>query len=103
MKIPKKIKRFCPYCKKQTEQKVIEISTGIKRGAMAWGGTSRARKRGRGRGHGNRGRWGSKKAIGKWKRKKKTTKKTNLLYQCSECKKKKYQKQGKRTGKLQIE
>ena len=102
MKIPKKTKRFCPYCKKHTEQKVLEVGTGIKRGAMARGGKTRVHLRGLNRGFGNHGRF-SKKPIGKYKRKTKTTKKTNLVYQCSECKKKKYQKKGKRTGKLQIE
>jgi len=37
------------------------------------------------------------------KKKRKTTKKTNLMFTCTVCKKSKYQKQGKRTSKLVLE
>jgi len=102
MKVPKKVKRYCPYCRKHTEHKVSDVSSGHKRSALKRGSIERARKRGRGRGYGNLGKWGSKPAITKWKQKTKTTKKTNLLYTCQECKKSHGQKKGKRTGKLQI-
>ena len=100
MKIPKKTKRFCPYCKKQTEQKIKVVSTGFKRGTLTRGSISRARLRGLGRGIGNKGRWGSKPPVTKFKRKTKTTKKTNLLYTCLVCNKSKYQKKGTRAGKV---
>ncbi|MFH1307692.1 MAG: 50S ribosomal protein L44e [archaeon] len=103
MKIPKKIQRFCPFCKKKTEHKVADISSAGKRGATKRGSIQRARKRGLGRGKGNLGKWGSKPAVSKHKRKSKTSKKTNLMYTCQECKKSHYQKKGTRTGKLQIE
>jgi large subunit ribosomal protein L44e len=99
MKIPKKTKRYCPYCKKQTEQKVKLVSTGAKRGALTRGSISRAKKRGRGIGIGNKGKWGSKPPNQKHKRKSKTTKKTNIMYTCSVCGKSKYQKKGIRAGK----
>ena len=99
MKFPKKTKRFCPYCKKQTEQKIKLVSTGAKRGTLTRGSIQRAKLRGRGIGMGNRGKWGSKKAISKNKRKSKTTKKTNIMYTCSVCGKSKYQKKGQRAGK----
>ena len=44
MKIPKKTKRFCPYCKKRTDQKIDLVSTGFKRGTMARGSLSRMKK-----------------------------------------------------------
>jgi large subunit ribosomal protein L44e len=103
MKIPKKINRYCPYCRKKTEHKVADVSTGGKRGTLTQGSISRAKKRGLARGIGNKGRWGSRPAISKWKRKTKSTKKTNLHYTCSECKKTHIQKKGTRTSKLQIE
>lgn len=103
MKLPKIKKRYCPYCRKRTQHKVVEVSTGFKRGTLTRGSLSRARKRGLGRGMGNLGKWGSKPPISKWKRKTKSTKKTNIKYVCQECKKTHYQKKGKRTGKLKIE
>ncbi len=103
MKIPKKIKRYCPYCKKHTEQKVSIVSTGGKRGTLTKGSISRAKKRGLGRGKGNKGKYGSKPAVSKWKRKTKATKRMNLLYTCQECKKSKQIKKSIRTARLQIE
>jgi len=99
MKIPKTTKRFCPYCKKKTEQKIKLVGTGFKRGTLTRGSKTRARLRGQGRGIGNKGKWGSKPAMSKFKRKSKTTKKTNIMYTCKECNKSKYQKKGIRLSK----
>ena len=99
MKIPKKTNRYCKYCKKKTEQKIKLVSTGAKRGTLTRGSISRAKKRGRGRGFGNKGKWGSKPAVSKFKRKSKTTKKTNIMYTCAVCGKSKYQRKGQRAGK----
>jgi ribosomal protein L44E len=99
MKIPKKTKRYCPHCKTQTEQKVKLVSTGAKRGTLTRGSINRAKLRGKGVGMGNKGKWGSKPAVSKFKRKSKTTKKTNIMYTCSVCGKSKYQKKGIRSGK----
>jgi len=101
MKIPKTTKRYCPYCKKKTEQKIKIVGTGNKRGTLTRGSKSRAKLRGQSRGIGNKGKY-SKPAVSKFKRKTKTTKKTNIMYTCKECGKSKY-KQGrrnKRVGKL---
>lgn len=103
MKIPKTTKRYCPYCKKKTEQKIKLVSTGALRGSLRRGAKQRASKRGLGIGIGNKGKWGSKPANPKHKRKTKTTKKTNIMYTCQECKKSKYQKKGKRTGRIMQE
>lgn len=63
----------------------------------------RAAKRGRGVGFGNKGKWGSKPAVTKWKRKTKSTKKSVVMYTCQECKKSKQAGFGRRVGKIQIE
>ncbi len=99
MKIPKKTNRYCPFCKKKTEQKIKLVSTGFKRGTLTRGSISRAKKRGLGRGVGNKGRWGSRPPNAKHKRKTKTTRKTNIMYTCKECGKSKYQKKGIRLSK----
>lgn len=100
MKIPKKINRYCPYCRKRTEQKVKQQSTG-KASTLKRGAKQRARLRGLNRGIGNKGRFSRMKNQMKGRRK--TTKKTAIVYTCSECGKGKDQKKGKRTSKLVIE
>ena len=99
MKKPKTTKRFCPYCKKKTSQKIKLVGTGFRRGTLTRGSKQRAKLRGLARGIGNRGKWCSKPPQTKFKRKVKTTKKTNIMYTCSECGKSKYQKRGIRAGK----
>lgn len=102
MKVPKTVNRYCPHCNKKTTQKVKLVGTGFKRGALTRGSIIRAKKRGRGIGIGNKGKWGSKPAISKNKRKSKTTKKTNIMYVCGVCGKAKYRqgRRNKRTGKV---
>ena len=100
MKIPKKTHRYCPYCKKQTDQKIKLVSSGSKRGSLKRGGIMRAKLRGKGRGIGNKGKWGSKPAVSKFKMKTKTTKKSQILYICEVCKKGKSQKKGIRVSKI---
>ena len=101
MNIPKKTKRFCPFCKERTEQKTDIVSTGHKRGALKRGSLERAKKRGiMGMGnHGSR----SRKAIKSWKRKTKTTTRKVLIYTCTVCKKSKHGKNSRRVSKLVIE
>ena len=72
MKAPKKVNRFCPKCRKHTEHKVSLLSSGHKRGSLKRGSIQRAKKRGKARGMGNKGKWGSKPAVTKFKRKTKT-------------------------------
>ncbi|GIU68401.1 MAG: hypothetical protein KatS3mg001_251 [Candidatus Pacearchaeota archaeon] len=102
MKIPKQVSRYCPYCNKKTIHKIKIISTGFRRGALTRGSITRARKRGKGRGIGNKGKWGSKPAVSKFKRKTKTNKKPNIMYTCDVCGKSHYRKgkRNKRTGKV---
>lgn len=101
MKIPRIIKRHCPFCKKHTEHKVMQTKSkapsSLKRGSKY-----RARKRGRARGYGSLGRY-SKPAITKWKMTgKKRSKKTDLRYECKECKKKHSQRKGTRTKRIEF-
>ena len=56
MKKPKKLNRYCPYCRKKTEQKVKQQSTG-KASTLKRGSKQRARLRGLFRGIGNLGRF----------------------------------------------
>lgn len=81
MKLPKSIKRHCPYCKKHTEHKVSQAKKRKPR-SMTYGSKLRAKRRGSARGIGNRGRY-SKPAISKFKMTgKKMSKKTDLRYEC---------------------
>jgi len=101
-KLPKKVNRYCPFCKKQTEQKIKQAKTGTKGSSLKRGSKVRMKLRGLGRGIGNKGRL-SKGSVKSFKRTTKTTKKPQIVYTCSVCNKSKNQKKGKRTGKLIIE
>ncbi len=101
MKIPKSKKRYCPYCRKHTDQK---ISQNKKRAAssLSRGSKYRSRRRGRARGMGNLGRY-SKPAVTKFKRTgAKATKKTDLRYTCTVCNKMSMQPYGIRAKKVEL-
>jgi len=102
MKLPKKVNRLCPFCHKQTEQKISLVSTGHKRGSLKRGSMTRAKMRGRGVGYGNKGKWGSKPAVGSWKRKTKATKRLVIMYTCGVCKKSKIAR-SRRVSKIVME
>ena len=69
---------------------------------MSAGSKKRMRKRGQGRGTGNVGKL-SKGAMTRWKRYgKKTSKKTDLRYECKVCKKKHTQRKGTRTKRVEL-
>ncbi len=70
--------------------------------SMTYGSKLRARRRGLARGLGNMGRY-SKPAITKFKMTgKKSSKKTDLRYECSICKKQHMQKKGFRAKRLEF-
>ena len=102
MKVPKTTKRFCPKCKKRTEQKIDLVSTGAKRGTLKRGSLARAKQRGLNRGKGNQGRY-SKPAIKSWKRKTKSTTRKVMIYKCQECKKSTLAKKSRRVSRIAIE
>ena len=102
MKIPKTRKRLCPKCKKHTEHNVKqEKNRGrSKTHTMSRASNSRLLKRGLRRGTGNLGRFSKPpkpKMTGK-----KLTKKTDLRYTCTECKKVHCQSSGFRVKKLEF-
>ena len=101
MKFPKTVNRFCPYCRKHTSHKVAMNKKRNPR-SMTYGSKLRARRRGSARGVGNMGRY-SKPAISKFKMTgRKATKKTDLRYECSQCKKQHVQSHGFRARKIEF-
>jgi large subunit ribosomal protein L44e len=102
MKLPKSVKRLCPKCKKHTEHK---ITTNKKKSASSLkrGSKYRAKERGLAKGSGNLGRY-SKPAVTKFKSTgKKLTKKTDLRYTCTVCKKIHAQKAGIRAKRVEFQ
>ncbi|RME53473.1 hypothetical protein D6783_01900 [Candidatus Woesearchaeota archaeon] len=102
MKKPKTTRRFCPACKKHTEQKIFQ---GKKRGRSAthplsYGGTKRVKLRGERRGAGNLGKYSK---TPKPKRQgKKLAKRTDFRYTCTACSKTFTQPSGIRAKKVEI-
>ena len=104
MKLPKLTKRYCPKCKKATEQKIELYKVSGKRGSFSRGSIVRAKRRGQGTGVGNLGKWGSKPAISKWKRTgAKGSKKSTIKYTCKVCNKSTQQNAGFRAKKLELQ
>lgn len=104
MKLPKRMKRLCPKCKTHTEHTVKnQTFRGLnKTHTQSRGSTTRVRARGLRRGTGNQGRF-SRKPIGSWKMTgKKTTKKLDLRYTCTKCKKTTTQASGIRAKKVEM-
>ena len=104
MKLPKSIKRLCPYCKKHTVHTIKNQSfRGLnKNHTMSRSSKPRLRARGLRRGFGNLGRF-SKGALSSWKMYgKKTTKKTDLRYTCKVCSKTHMQRTGTRTKRVEF-
>jgi len=102
MKLPKATKRLCPKCKKHTEHKITtnkrKSASSLKRGSKY-----RAKSRGLAKGTGNLGRY-SKPAVTKFKLTgAKTTKKTDLRYTCSVCKKSHAQNKGIRARRVEFQ
>ncbi|MBI4738741.1 50S ribosomal protein L44e [Candidatus Woesearchaeota archaeon] len=102
MKLPKIIKRHCPYCNKHAPHKLSQAKRRSPGSAHPLAKAAKPRT-GFGKGMGNLGKYGSKPAIGSFKMTgKKTTKKTDIRYECSECKKTHSQRKGFRAKKLEF-
>jgi len=87
MKIPKKINTYCKTCKKHTEHVVSEVKRK-ERGSLKKGSIKRALARGAAPKTGNKGQYGSKPPIGKWKRTgAKSSKKHSFRLKCKDCSK----------------
>lgn len=103
MKIPKLMKRLCPYCKKHTEHKVTQAKRRTPGASKPLGKSAKPRT-GFGKGFGNKGKYGSKPPIGKFKMTgKKLSKKTDLRYECKECKKSHSQAKGTRAKRVEFQ
>jgi len=102
MKLPKQTNRFCPHCRKHTLQK-ITLAKKRTRGTarpLSRGSKFRIHKRGSDVGIGNHGRYSrppKPKMTGK-----KQSKKTDIRYECTVCKKQYGQRKGKRTKKVEF-
>ena len=92
MKIPKKQKRFCPYCKKHTEHTLHRVSTGKQRRALAVGQRRFKRKM---KGFGSFPKSNPRDRA-------KPTKKLDLRYECKECKKRHTVGKGFRIKKFEM-
>ena len=103
MKLPKEMNRYCPYCKKHTEQ-IVSTAKQRSRSAthpMSRGSASRESMRGLRGGYGNMGRR-SRKGPKDWKAKVKTTKRITIMYTCKVCKKAKGIKKALRLSRVVI-
>ncbi len=103
MKIVKTRKRLCPYCRKHIEHKVTEAKRKTPSSAhpLGYGSKIRARRRGR-MNMGSKGRY-SKPPISRWKMAgKKASKKIDLRFQCTVCKKTHTQRYGIRARKVEM-
>lgn len=96
MKMPKKIRTICPFCRKHTLQKVME-SKKRQAGSMTRG----ARAKERVPGHGNKGRF-SRPPISKWKSTGWSTPRRDLRLECPECKKSHARKKSFRAKKFEL-
>ncbi len=97
MKVPKKIKRYCKYCKESTEQIVNIVHPG-KRSALKSGQRRRSRIKS---GHGDAGHY-SKKPIKNWGRNSKVIAAKDANMECTKCKKKSVIKGGFKAKAFEI-
>lgn len=82
MKIPARMRKYCPNCREHTIHRVRKVRSGKRRGLAE--GQRRARREKKG--YGNKGRY-SKPAVSQWKMRSKTTQKVDLLLTCTKCEK----------------
>lgn len=109
MKVPKEMKRYCPKCRKHTSHKVKHEKNRGRNKAhpLSKYSTTRLSMRGIGVGFGtgNKGRL-SRGAMNSWKQyNKKQSKKVDLRFTCSQCKKISVPGAGKqlRTKRISVE
>ncbi|OYT31522.1 50S ribosomal protein L44e [Candidatus Woesearchaeota archaeon] len=88
MKLPKVKKMYCPFCKTHTEHKVIQVKAKTRSTAHPLSKGGKPRLKARGLMHsGNKGKY-SRPPVKKWKMyNRKTSKKVDLRFKCSKCKK----------------
>ncbi|MBR9676004.1 50S ribosomal protein L44e [Candidatus Woesearchaeota archaeon] len=102
MKLPKTTKRLCKSCKTHTEHKISQAKRRTPGSAHPLGKYAKKRT-GFGKGFGNLGKYGSKPAVSKFKMTgAKTTKKLDLRYECTTCKKMSVQSKGIRVKRVEF-
>lgn len=102
VKLPKTVKKLCKHCKKHTEHKVSQAKRRGPNTATP-GGKGAKWRTNFNKGMGNLGRYGSKPAIKDFKMTgKKTSKKLDLRYTCSVCKKTSVPRNAYRAKKLEL-
>lgn len=101
MKVPKRVKRLCKFCKKHTEQTVKnQMNKGLNKAhSMTRGARAAQRERA---GTGNHGKYSRKPINQRKMHGKKTTKKTDFRYTCTECKKISVQSGGIRAKRVEM-
>ena len=102
--MPKVINRHCPYCKKHTEHKVEVAKTKTRSSARPLSRYSRSRTNGRGltKGMGNKGKYSMPPIKKRKMMNKKMSKKVDLRFLCSNCKKMSQKTEGFRTKKFEL-
>lgn len=102
MKLPKETKRYCPYCKKHTDQTLLTAKQKSRSAShpMSRGSPSRVKLRSL-QGIGNWGRR-SKKGAKDYKMKSKVTKRISVLFKCKVCGKMKGMSSAIRSSRLEI-
>jgi len=98
MKVPKNVKRYCPKCKVHTEQSISQNKSGKKRGSMTMG-ERRHQRRGGITGYGGFPHPKPEKSA---RHRKKTSKKIDMIFECTVCKKKTNLKNTFRAKKFEI-
>jgi len=91
MKMPKKIRTFCPYCKKHSVHEIEKVKKG-RASSLSWIARQKKRKKS---GIGNSGKF-SKVPGGD-----KPTKKVFLKYTCTECKRS-HTREGFRVSRFEL-
>jgi large subunit ribosomal protein L44e len=97
MKMPKEITRYCPHCRKHTKQKIFQVKSGKRRGALKAGARRYAAKIS---GYTGFPRPKPEKSK-KWGVK--LTKRVDLRYKCSVCGKMSVRRSSFRIKKLEME
>ncbi len=92
MEMPRRFNTYCPYCETHREHEAEKVRTGRSSGMKKVGDRQQKRQTS---GIGNSGKF-SKVPSGD-----KPTKKTNLVYRCSECGKA-HIREGWRAGRLEL-
>lgn len=104
MKMPKIMKRLCPYCRKHTEHKVELAKAKTRSSSKPLSRYSRVRTNARGltKGMGNKGKYSMPPIKKRKMMNKKLSKKIDLRYQCQVCKKMSQRSEGFRAKKFEL-